>query len=82
MRPMDTFIASLLEQIGRYCEMHGISEKAFGLHAVNDGKFVADLRNGRDPRMRTIRKVQRALDRPPPSQFQIAARASQPAVDA
>lgn len=37
----------LLSDITRFLEQSGLAETAFGLRAINDGKFVAGLRRGR-----------------------------------
>ena len=36
----------LLDSISEFCSRTGMAESTFGRHAVNDGKFVARLRDG------------------------------------
>src|SRR4029450_9293707 len=36
----------LLDSISEFCRRAGMAESTFGRHAVNDGKFVARLRDG------------------------------------
>jgi hypothetical protein len=40
-----------------YCEAHGMTKTAFGVKAVGDPRFVADLEKGREPRWSTIERV-------------------------
>jgi hypothetical protein len=47
----------LLAEIDRFIADHTITESQFGVRAVNDWKFVASLREGRDLLGRTERKV-------------------------
>lgn len=49
----------LLTTIDGFLSRKGMSPTAFGLAAVGDPNFVRDLRNGREPRSRVMR---RALD--------------------
>jgi len=37
---------TLLDSISAFCRDNGIAESTFGRRAVNDGKFVARLRDG------------------------------------
>ena len=39
-------VAGLLDAIAAFCRTKGMAESTFGRHAVNDGKFVARLRDG------------------------------------
>ena len=48
---------SLLERIETYLKRSGMGPSRFGRKAVNDGRFVADLRRGRIPRPRTKARV-------------------------
>lgn len=50
-------ISDLLKQIEAYCAEHRIEETTFGLRAVNDGKFVSRLRNGKTIQLNTLNKV-------------------------
>ena len=58
-------IAALIKQIEAYCARHGIEETTFGLRAVNDGKFVARLRDGSSIQIKTYKKVSDFLKRKP-----------------
>ena len=58
-------ITALLKQIESYCARHGIEETTFGLRAVNDGKFVARLRDGKTIQLKTYQKVGEFLKRKP-----------------
>lgn len=50
-------IQSLVEEIDAFRERDGLNPTAFGLRAVNDGKFLSDLRAGRVPSIVTIDRV-------------------------
>ena len=47
----------LLTTIERYLRKTGIKPTRFGRDAVGDPQFVTDLRNGREPREATARRV-------------------------
>lgn len=47
----------LLTTIERYLRKTGTKPTRFGRDAVGDPQFVADLRNGREPREATVRRV-------------------------
>lgn len=47
----------LLTTIEKYLRKTGVAPTRFGRDAVGDPQFVADLRNGREPRERTARRV-------------------------
>lgn len=61
MQPED-----LLADIAAFCRRHGLAESTFGRLAVNDGKFVARLRDGGRIRHQTLVRVQAFLAAPPP----------------
>lgn len=50
----------LLQQISAFCKRHGMAESTFGLKAVNDGKLVKSLKEGRNgkPVGLTVRKME------------------------
>lgn len=48
---------ALLAEVEIFLEQHGMAPTAFGLKAVNDAKFVANLRSGLDPRSTTIDEI-------------------------
>lgn len=47
----------LQRQIEEFIKRHGISATTFGLWAMNDSRFVFDLRDGRACLSKTIRRV-------------------------
>jgi len=47
----------LLRRIERYLKERRIPPARFGREAVGDPCFVFDLRNGREPRQRTVARV-------------------------
>ncbi|TAN54599.1 MAG: hypothetical protein EPN19_05390 [Betaproteobacteria bacterium] len=51
----------LLESIAEFCRISGMAESTFGRHAVNDGKFVARLRDGARVTPETLDRVSRYL---------------------
>lgn len=48
----------VLRQIEAYTRARGMAESTFGRLAVNDGKLVESLRQGRTVTLRTVRKIQ------------------------
>jgi 2,4-dienoyl-CoA reductase-like NADH-dependent reductase (Old Yellow Enzyme family) len=52
----------LLRRIERYLRRSGESATRFGREAVRDPRFVRDLRNGREPGRRLVRRVCDYLD--------------------
>ena len=57
----------LLERIEAHLRERKMTPSRFGREAVNDWKFVPQLRAGREPRAKTVERVLRYLDKPPPS---------------
>jgi len=55
--------SSLLDSIAAFCRSHGIAESTFGRRAVNDGKFVARLRDGARITPETLERVSSFLER-------------------
>ena len=47
----------LLWRVEKYLKRSGTTATRFGREAVRDPRFVLDLRNGREPRTRTVRRV-------------------------
>ena len=47
----------LLRDIENFCRQAGIAESTFGKQAVNDGKFVGRLRNGKQVTTRTVARI-------------------------
>ena len=52
----------LLPRIERYLKLTRTPPARFGRQAVGDPCFVFDLRDGRDPRERTVARVNAYLD--------------------
>jgi hypothetical protein len=48
---------ALLPQVERYIRQSGMPPTRFGREAVNDPRFVHDLRLGREPRPKTAARV-------------------------
>src|SRR6185503_2427895 len=55
--------APLLDSIAEFCRRTGIAESTFGRRAVNDGKFVARLRDGARITPETLGRVNAFLER-------------------
>jgi hypothetical protein len=54
--------ADLIARIETYCRRVEIAESTFGRRAVNDGKFVGRLRDGKRVTTRTISRIEKFLD--------------------
>lgn len=52
----------LLKEVEKYLRQNGTAPTRFGRDAVGDPRFVLDLRNGRDPRPRTVARVRAFLE--------------------
>ena len=52
--PDGTLDARFLRAVEAWCERNGITAGAFGTAACRDRRFVASLREGRRPRLRTV----------------------------
>lgn len=52
----------LLRDVEKYLKATDVAAARFGRDAMGDPRFVFDLRNGREPRERTVRKVRAYLD--------------------
>jgi hypothetical protein len=48
---------NLLREIEKFLRQTDVPPTRFGREAVGDPRFVFDLRNGRDPRPNTVRRV-------------------------
>ena len=48
-------------KIEQFMKRHGLTPTTFGLWAMNDSRFVFDIRNGRDCLGATIRRVYRFM---------------------
>ncbi|HEY7758591.1 MAG TPA: hypothetical protein VIA64_04155 [Burkholderiales bacterium] len=54
---------ALLDSIAQFCRRNGIAESTFGRRAVNDGKFVARLRDGARITPETLQRVSAFMGR-------------------
>ncbi|WP_436643367.1 hypothetical protein [Microbaculum sp. FT89] len=54
---------ALLADIGKYCQRHRMAESTFGRLAVNDGKLVARLRDGKSVTLNTLERLQDFMKR-------------------
>ena len=54
---------ALLADIGKYCQRHRMAESTFGRLAVNDGKLVARLRDGKSVTLNTLERLQDFMNR-------------------
>ena len=52
----------LLREVEKFLRQSEVAPTRFGREAVGDPRFVFDLRNGRDPRPRTVAKVRAYLE--------------------
>jgi hypothetical protein len=52
-----TFSVHLLRQVEKFLNISDIPPTRFGREALGDPRYVFDLRNGRDPRPETVRRV-------------------------
>ena len=50
-------VVDLLAEIDVFLRDEGVAETTFGRRAVNDGKFVARLRNGKGVTVATVERV-------------------------
>ncbi|HVF36502.1 MAG TPA: hypothetical protein VNA29_00995 [Sphingomicrobium sp.] len=46
----------------KYLKISNMPAARFGRKAMGDPRFVFDLRNGREPRVRTVKRVRAFLD--------------------
>ena len=54
---------TLLGSISQFCQRTGMAESTFGRRAVNDGKFVARLRDGARVTPETLQRVNQFMER-------------------
>ena len=52
----------LIRDIERFLNKRNISAARFGRDAMGDPRFVFDLRKGREPRERTVRRIKAYLE--------------------
>src|SRR5580765_8588374 len=63
MEAVAVVAGTLLDSIASFCRDNGIAESTFGRRAVNDGKFVARLRDGARITPETLERVSGFLER-------------------
>ena len=59
----DSEVFMLLQRVSKYLRASRTSPSRFGQEAVNDPCFVFDLQAGREPRARTVARVEAYLAR-------------------
>ena len=52
----------ILRDVEKYLRVSNTPATRFGREAMRDPRFVADLRNGREPRPGTVQRVKEFLD--------------------
>lgn len=52
----------LLKEVEKYLRQNDTAPTRFGRDVLGDPRFVFDLRNGRDPRPRTVARVRAYLE--------------------
>ena len=52
----------LLREIENFLRIADVPPASFGRQAMGDPRFVFDLRNGREPRPRTIARIRQVLE--------------------
>ena len=52
----------LLREVENFLVARNVSPARFGRDVMGDPRFVFDLRNGREPRARTVRRVRSYLE--------------------
>ena len=52
----------LLTEVERYLRISKVPAARFGREVMHDPRFVFDLRNGREPRDRTVNRVRAFLE--------------------
>ena len=52
----------LLKEVEKYLRRNGTAATRFGRDVMGDPRFVFDLRNGREPRPRTVERVRHFLE--------------------
>src|SRR5882672_9607137 len=62
-KPSQARGGTLLGSISEFCQRSGMAESTFGRRAVNDGKFVARLRDGARVTPETLNRVNQFMER-------------------
>lgn len=58
----DKIIADLLVRIDAFLVKHQMADSRFGTMAVNDPSVISRLREGREPRSKTIKRLNSFMD--------------------
>jgi DNA-binding Xre family transcriptional regulator len=53
---------AIVSRIEKYCAKHGVAPSTFGRLAVNDGKLVTRLKQGKSITLDTLQKIEQALE--------------------
>ena len=56
------FAVYLLREVENFLRSSNVPPARFGREAMGDPRFVFDLRNGREPRPRTVERIRRFLE--------------------
>lgn len=56
---------TLISRIEAYCSKHGVKHSMFGRRAVNDGKLLPRLKDGRTITLNSLALIERQLGLPP-----------------
>jgi hypothetical protein len=64
---MIDFEKEILAKAQSYCDATGVGISTLGKTIVNDGKFFTDLAAGRNPTLKTLRRVDEWLSKNMPS---------------
>ena len=59
---MRKYQVHLLREVEKYLKLSNMPAARFGREAMKDPRFVFDLRNGREPRKRTVERVRAFLE--------------------
>ena len=59
---MGTKIVHLLHDVEKFLKVSNTPATRFGREAMGDPRFVFDLRNGREPGVRTVKRVRAFLE--------------------
>ena len=56
------FLVHLLREVENFLRVRNLPPARFGRDVMGDPRFVFDLRNGREPRPRTIARIRKFLE--------------------
>lgn len=52
---------ALIAEIDAFIAKHGMAESTFGRKVASDWRLVSQLRNGREPRSRTVARIRKFM---------------------